>query len=47
MGSVVELGDLTGIPVPTIRAIFQAAKLLDTTYTSQALSVRGVQVDGS
>ena len=35
VGSVVELGDLTGIPVPTIRAIFQAAKLLDTTYTSQ------------
>lgn len=47
VGSVVELGELTGIPVPTIRAIFQAAKLLDTTYTSQALSIRGVQVDGS
>jgi len=47
VGSVVELGDLTGIPVPTIRAIFQAAKLLGTTYTSQALSIRGVQTDGS
>jgi 2-dehydropantoate 2-reductase len=47
VGSVVELGDLTGIPVPTIRAIFQAAKLLDTTYTSQAVSIRAVQTDGS
>ncbi len=47
VGSVVELGDLTGIPVPTIRAIFQAAKLLDTTYTSQVVSIRAVQTDGS
>jgi 2-dehydropantoate 2-reductase len=47
VGSVVELGDLTGIPVPTIRAVFQAAKLLDTTYTTQMVSVRAVQTDGS
>ena len=31
----------------TMKPIFQAAKLLDTTYTSQALSIRGVQTDGS
>jgi 2-dehydropantoate 2-reductase len=47
VGSVVEMGDLTGIPVPTIRAVFQATKLLETTYVSQALSIRGVQTDGS
>jgi len=47
VGSVVELGELTGIPVPTIKAVFQAAKLLDTTYTTQMVSVRAVQTDGS
>ena len=46
VGSVVELGDLTGIPVPTIRAIYQAVKLLESTYTAAPLSVRLVQVDG-
>lgn len=47
VGSVVELGDLTGIPVPTIRAVFQAVKLLDKTYTEQVVSIRAVQTDGS
>jgi 2-dehydropantoate 2-reductase len=47
VGSVVELGELAGVPVPTIRAVYHAAKLLEATYTSQALGVRGVQLDGS
>jgi ketopantoate reductase len=47
VGSVVELGDLAQVPVPTIKAIFQAAKLLDTTYTTQLVSIRAVQTDGS
>jgi 2-dehydropantoate 2-reductase len=47
VGSVVELGELTGIPVPTIKAIFQAVKLLETTYVSQVVSIRAVQTDGS
>jgi 2-dehydropantoate 2-reductase len=47
VGSVVELGELTGIPVPTIKAIFQAVKLLEATYTSQVVSIRTVQTDGS
>jgi len=47
VGSVVELGELTGIPVPTIKAIFQAVKLLEATYTSQVVSIRAVQTDGS
>ena len=47
VGSVVELGDLAQVPVPTIKAVFQAAKLLDTTYTTQMVSVRAVQTDGS
>ena len=47
VGSVVELGDLTGIPVPTVRAVYQAVKLLETTYLASVLSVRLVQVDGS
>jgi 2-dehydropantoate 2-reductase len=47
VGSVVELGELTQIPVPTIRAVYQAVKLLDKTYTSQAVGIRAVQFDGS
>lgn len=29
VGSVVELGELVGVPTPTIRAVYEAAKLLD------------------
>jgi 2-dehydropantoate 2-reductase len=47
VGSVVELGELTGIPVPTIKAVYQAAKLLETTYTTELVSIRAVQTDGS
>jgi 2-dehydropantoate 2-reductase len=47
VGSVVELGELACVPVPTIKAVYQAVKLLDRTYTSQVVSVRAVQVDGS
>jgi 2-dehydropantoate 2-reductase len=47
VGSVVELGELAQVPVPTIKAVFQAAKLLDTTYTTEAVSIRSVQIDGS
>jgi 2-dehydropantoate 2-reductase len=47
VGSVVELGELTKVPVPTIKAVYQAVKLLDKTYTSQVVSIRAVQTDGS
>jgi 2-dehydropantoate 2-reductase len=47
VGSVVELGELAQVPVPTIKAVFQAAKLLDSTYTTEAVSIRAVQTDGS
>ncbi|HQZ46005.1 MAG TPA: 2-dehydropantoate 2-reductase [Usitatibacteraceae bacterium] len=47
VGSVVEMGEIAGVPVPAIKAIFQAAKLLDTTYISEAVSIRAVQTDGS
>ncbi len=47
VGSVVELGDLAQVQVPTIKAVFQAAKLLETTYTSEMVSIRAVQTDGS
>jgi 2-dehydropantoate 2-reductase len=36
VGSVVELGRLTGVPTPTISAIYQAAKLLDATLRRSA-----------
>jgi 2-dehydropantoate 2-reductase len=38
VGSVVELGRLTGVPTPTISAIYQAAKLLDATLRRSARS---------
>jgi len=47
VGSVVEMGEIAQVPVPTIKAVYQAAKLLDTTYTSQAVGIRAVQTDGS
>jgi 2-dehydropantoate 2-reductase len=31
VGSVVELGGIVGVPTPTLRAIYQAARLLDRT----------------
>ena len=40
VGSVVELGALVDVPTPTIRAIHQAAKLLDRTMRAGNLSVR-------
>ncbi|MGZ5097217.1 MAG: 2-dehydropantoate 2-reductase [Usitatibacter sp.] len=40
VGSVVELGELTGVPTPTIKAIYLAAKLLDRTMSAQMAGVR-------
>lgn len=42
VGSVVELGGLVGVPTPTIRAIYQAAKLLDRTMRAGNAGVRAV-----
>ena len=42
VGSVVELGELVGVPTPTIRAIYQAAKLLDRTMRAGNVGVRAV-----
>jgi len=35
VGSVVELGELVGVPTPTIRTIYEAAKLLDRTLQAE------------
>jgi 2-dehydropantoate 2-reductase len=40
VGSVVELGDLVGVPTPTIRAIYEAAKLLDRTLGAERASAQ-------
>jgi len=42
VGSVVELGALVGVPTPTIRAIYQATKLLDRSMRAEAVAVRSV-----
>lgn len=47
VGSVVELGELAGVPTPAIRAVYQAAKLLDATMASGQVSVRAVQLPSS
>lgn len=42
VGAVVELGELTNVPTPTIRAVYQAAKLLDRTMRDSMVAVRAV-----
>ena len=40
VGSVVELGQLVGVPTPTITAIYQASKLLAHTVETENVSIR-------
>jgi 2-dehydropantoate 2-reductase len=42
VGAVIELGELTNTPTPTITAIFQAAKLLAHTMETEKIAVRGL-----
>ncbi|MCY7386983.1 MAG: 2-dehydropantoate 2-reductase [Burkholderiales bacterium] len=42
VGSVVELGKLTGVSTPTITAIYQASKLLAHTIETEKVAVRGI-----
>ncbi len=39
IGAVVELGELTGVPTPTVRAIYQAVRLLSHTITEEEVRV--------
>jgi 2-dehydropantoate 2-reductase len=47
VGSVCELGRLTGIPTPTISAVYNATKLLDKTMATEMIAVRGIQMPSS
>ena len=42
VGAVIELGELTSTPTPTIRAIYQASKLLAHTIDTEKIAVRGI-----
>jgi 2-dehydropantoate 2-reductase len=42
VGAVIELGELTNTPTPTIRAIYQASKLLAHTIDTGKIAVRGI-----
>jgi 2-dehydropantoate 2-reductase len=42
VGAVIELGQLTNTPTPTISAIFQASKLLAHTMESERVAVRAL-----
>jgi 2-dehydropantoate 2-reductase len=42
VGAVIELGELTNTPTPTIRAIYQASKLLAHTIDAEKVAVRGI-----
>ncbi len=44
VGSVVELGQLVGVPTPTITAIYQASKLLAHTVETESVSVRAIPI---
>ena len=44
LGSVVELGQLTGVPTPTLNAIFHASKLLAHVIDSEKVAVRGIEI---
>ena len=44
LGSVVELGQLTGVPTPTLTAIYQATKLLAHTIETEKVAVRGIEL---
>ena len=44
VGAVVELGQLTGVPTPTINAIYQASKLLAHTIQNEKVAVRGIEI---
>ena len=46
IGAVVELGELTGIPTPAIRAIYQATRLLSHTITEEEVRVGAEPVNG-
>ncbi|HXZ50214.1 MAG TPA: 2-dehydropantoate 2-reductase [Usitatibacter sp.] len=47
VGSVVEMGEIAGIPTPTIRAVYQAAKLLERTMRDAMVAVRAVPLPSS
>jgi 2-dehydropantoate 2-reductase len=47
VGSVVELGELAGVPTPTIRAVYQATKLLDRTMAAEMVGVRATPLPSS
>ena len=42
VGAVIELGELTNTPTPTIRAIYQASKLLAHTIETEKIAMRGI-----
>jgi len=44
LGSVVELGQLTGVPTPTLTAIYQASKLLAHTIQTEKVAIRGIEI---
>jgi 2-dehydropantoate 2-reductase len=44
VGSVVELGQLAGVPTPTISAIYQASKLLAHMVAQEKMAVRGIAI---
>ena len=42
VGAVIELGELTNTPTPTISAIYQASRLLAHTIDTEKVAIRGI-----
>jgi 2-dehydropantoate 2-reductase len=47
LGAAVELGELVGVATPAMRAIYQAAKLLERTMREELVAVRSVPMPSS
>ena len=47
LGVVVELAEMTGVEVPTLRALYACVGLLNRTMQNEGLRIRGAPREGS
>jgi len=46
VGVVVELAEITGVEVPTLRALYACASLLNRTMQAEGIRIRGAPLTG-
>jgi len=42
LGVVIELAQMTGTPIPTLKAVYACVSLLNHTMSEQGISVKGL-----